>query len=292
MTVMAVRITQSMLSQNMLRNLNRSYSAMDKYQDQLSTGKKINKPSDDPVTAARGMFYRSTVLEIDQYKRNASDGLSWIEITDDALDQVTKALHRVKELTVQGSNGSYEPTALQAIAKEIQQLKSHIIEISNTTIGDRYIFAGTKTKEKPQFDNPDDTKANEDPIQWEVGQGSFIKVNVIGKDLFPPILTALQNIADQLDAGQSPADQLTELDNQLDRVLQERAVVGSNMNRMEMMLSRLENVEITSKKLLSETEDADIARVITELMEQENVHRAALSAGSRIIQPTLVDFLR
>ena len=275
----------------MLYNLRKSYRAMDKYQDQLSTGKRINKPSDDPVIASRGMFYRSTVLEIDQYKRNASDGLSWIEITDEALAQVTNALQRVRELTVQGSNSTYEQTSLDAIANEVEQLRAHIGEISNTTLGDRYIFAGTETKTKP-FDGSQFVNKNSQEIKWEVGQGSFMKVNVNGSDLYPDILTTLDNIVVDLRSGKNPGDHLTGVDQQLDHVLQERAVVGSNMNRMEMMLSRLEKTEITAKKMLSETEDADIAQVITELMAQENVQRAALSAGARIIQPTLVDFLR
>lgn len=270
---------------------------MDRYQDQLSSEKRINKPSDDPAGASRAMFYRSTVVEIDQYKRNANDGLSWIEVTDEALDQVTSALKRVRELTVQANNGTYEDTSLKAIVSEINQIKEHIGEIANTTIGDRYIFAGTETKTKPyrsenEGDPPKFMNENMDKIEREVGQDSFIKVNVAGKDIFPRILDALEGISKALNDGTTLEGKLDALDNQLDNVLKERAIVGANMNRMEMMISRLENVEMTAKKLLSETEDVDVALVITNLMAQENVHRAALSAGSRIIQPTLVDFLR
>lgn len=288
---MSVRITQTMLSNNMLRNLNKSYRAMDKYQDQLATGKKINRPSDDPVAATRGMFYRSTVIEIEQFKRNADEGLSWMEITDESLDQVTSALQRVRELTVQGSNGTYEQLSLDAIANEVEQLRSHIGDISNTTIGDRYIFSGTETKTKP-FENGQFINDNSEDIKWEVGQGNFLKVNVNGNSIFPDILTALDQIIGDLRGGNTPDSRLSELDEQLDQLLEKRAVVGSNMNRMDMMISRMEKTDITTKKLLSETEDADMAQVITELTAQENVHRAALSAGSRIIQQSLVDFLR
>ncbi len=264
---------------------------MDKYQDQLSTGKKINRPSDDPVAASRGMFYRSTVTEIEQYKRNADEGLSWIEITDESLDQVNSAIHRVRELTVQGSNGTYEQMSMDAIANEVEQLRSHIGDIANTTIGDRYIFAGTETKTKP-FENGQFINDNSQDIKWEVGQGNFLKVNVNGNAVFPDVLSALDGIIGDLRSGTNPGSRLGELDEQLDQLLKERAVNGSNMNRMEMMISRIEKTDITAKKLLSETEDADIAQVITELTSQESVHRAALSAGSRIIQQSLADFLR
>ena len=68
-----MRVTQSMLASNSLRNLSDSYLKMGKYQDQLSTGKKITKPSDDPVVAMKGMYYRSDLTSVDQYKRNLSE---------------------------------------------------------------------------------------------------------------------------------------------------------------------------------------------------------------------------
>ncbi|MBP1931502.1 flagellar hook-associated protein FlgL [Ammoniphilus resinae] len=290
---MSVRITQSMLSNNMLHNLNRSYRSMDKYQDQLSSGKKINRPSDDPVVASRGMLYRSSLNEIEQYKRNAEDGLGWIDVTDEALNQVTNALHRVRELIVQGSNETYVQTSYDAIAQEVKQLKEHIGEIANTMIGDRFIFAGTdtKTQSKP-FDGTNFVNQNTDEIKWEVGQGNLMKVNVNGVDIFPDIFTKIDQIVTDLQSGVNPNQRLDGLDQQMDNLLKERAVVGANMSRMEMMISRLDKTEVTTTKLLSDTEDVDVAQVITELTAQENVHRAALSAGSRIIQPTLVDFLR
>jgi flagellar hook-associated protein 3 FlgL len=294
---MSIRITQNMLNGNMLRNLNQSYRAMDKYQDQLSSGKKINRPSDDPVIAFRGMMYRSNLMQVDQFKRNAEDGLSWMDVTDEAMDQVTNAIHRVRELTVQASNGTYEQNSKDAIISEIKQLKNHIGELANSTNGDKFIFAGTDTKSKPYALNPDTGNLefmndNTDSISWEVGQGSYVKINVNGTGLFPGVLQALDNVIDDLATGKNPGDRLNDLDSQLDNLLKERAILGANINRMEMTISRLDQLEVSTKKLMSQSEDADIAKVITELKAQENVHRAALSAGARIIQPTLVDFLR
>lgn len=280
-----------MLSNNMMSNLHKSNRSLEKYQDQLSSGKRINRPSDDPAMVVRGMFYRSTVMEVEQFIRNAEDGMSWVEQTDEALDQVTQVLQRARELTVQGSNGTLDQSSLGAIADEIEQLKAHVGEIANTMIGDRYIFSGTDTRTAP-FVNGQYTSTNTQDIRFEVGQGNFLKVNANGADVFPGVLQALGNIVTDLRSGQNPQNRLAQLDGQMDLLLKERAVVGANMNRMEMVLSRLEKTDITAKKMLSLTEDADIAKVITDLTAQENVHRAALSAGARIIQPTLVDFLR
>ncbi|GAB7389196.1 flagellar hook-associated protein FlgL [Bacillaceae bacterium] len=302
---MSLRVTQGMLNKQMLANLSNSYRALGKYQDQLASGKKINKPSDDPVVAVRGMYYRSTLMEIEQFKRNAEQGQSWMELTDEALGQATDVLQRVRELVVQGSNGTFEQSSLDAIAAEIEQLKEHLGEIANTSIAGRYIFAGTDTL-TPPYDAASGsfTNQNGDPIRLEVNKGEYVKINVNGTDVFKfsvtdsdgtnydGIFEVLDGIISDLRNGVSPGKYLDVLDKQTDHILAERAALGARMNRMELTISRLDQSEVTAKKLLSEAEDADMAKVITELKAQENVHRAALAAGARIIQPTLVDFLR
>ena len=99
-----MRVTQSMLSSNMLRNLNNSYGKMSKYQEQLQSGKMVNRPSDDPVVAVKGMGYRVDLDKNAQFQRNIGEANSWLNSTDTAFDQVGEALKRVKELTVQAAN--------------------------------------------------------------------------------------------------------------------------------------------------------------------------------------------
>src|SRR5699024_4626200 len=157
-----------------------------------------------------------------------------------------------------------------------------------TTIGGKYIFSGTATQTKP-YDKTDQAikdDINAEKIKFEVAQDSFITVNINGQKLFKGVLEEVQQVIGLLEANENPEMRLEEIDVQLNDVLKERARVGANTNRIELMLAKLDSAELTAKKLLSNTEDADIAEVITELITQENVHRAALSAGARIIQPT------
>ena len=98
------RVTQSMLSTNMLRNLNTSYSKMSKFQDNLTSGMKITRASDDPVVAIKGMQYRTQLDKVEQFQRNVNEANSWLDVTDAALDQVGTTLNRVKELVVQAAN--------------------------------------------------------------------------------------------------------------------------------------------------------------------------------------------
>ncbi|MCH6266833.1 flagellar hook-associated protein FlgL [Neobacillus citreus] len=296
---MSFRVTQSMLNSNMLFNLSRNNKAMDKLQEQASSGKKINKPSDDPVTAVRGMFYRSSLNEIDQYKRNADDGYSWMTSTDEALDEVTNVLQRVRELTVQGLNGSNSETARQAIASEISQLQEHLGEIANSQMAGKYIFAGTDVKNAP-FDTSSKAflNQNKEKLELQVGQTNNVQINVLGTEVFNndgnggafKVLSDI--VADFQSANVSSSDYLSRLDSQIDNILKERAELGARMNRMELSMSHLDGLEVSTTRLLSSEEDVDMALVITNLKTQENVQRAALSIGARIIQPSLVDFLR
>ncbi len=302
---MSSRVTQSMLSQNLLFNISRNNKAMEKYQNQVSSGKKISKPSDDPVTAVRGMFYRTTLNEIDQYKRNSDDGLSWMTTTDDALDEVTSVLQRVRELTVKGITGSNDQSARYAIAEEINQLKEHLGEIANTQIGGKYIFAGTDVKNPPYREDPaapgslkEFRNTNQEKLEVQVGPSNNVPINVLGTDVFNNdgnggIFNVLSGIVSDLTSpNPGTVDHLDKLDSQLDNILKERAELGAKTNRMELSQSRLEGLEISTTGLLSKEEDVDIAEVIINLQAQENVQRAALSSGARIIQPSLVDFLR
>lgn len=98
-----MRITNNMLINNMKNYINNNLSRMDKYQNQMATGKKISVPSDDPIVAARALKLRTDVSEIEQYKRNVKDAQSWMDITETALSNIGDVLHRARELASQGA---------------------------------------------------------------------------------------------------------------------------------------------------------------------------------------------
>ncbi|NMD69082.1 flagellar hook-associated protein FlgL [Bacillus sp. DNRA2] len=301
-----MRVTQNMLNQNLLANLQRSNTAMGKYMNQLSTGKKINLPSDNPVTAVRSMYYRSSLNEVDQFKRNLEDGLSWMSTTDEALDQLTSVMQRARELTVQGLSDTNDASARQAIAEEINQLKEHLGEIANSQIAGRYVFAGTDVKSPPfRADEavPGSVKefrnSNNETLELQVGQTNHIQINVLGTNVFNNdgdggVFKVLENVVNYFNSPDSTSetDFLDKLDGQIDNILKERSELGARMNRLELSTSKVDALEVSTTRLLSQEEDADISKVIIDLKSQENAHNAALSAGARIIQPTLVDFLR
>lgn len=290
-----MRITQGMLTNNMLRNLMNSQSKMDKYMNQLSTGKKINRPSDDPVIAMKGMFYRSQVTEVEQYKRNVGEVHSWMDNSDAALDKATQAMHRLSELAVQASNDTYDEEERQSIKEEVEQLKQHLIDIANTNVNGKYIFNGANTGEKPIRTGQNGlTEPTPGSVKIEVSKGVELDVNVDASELFDEnFFGAIDDFVTAL--GSEDADisaSIETLNNQTTKIVDTRANLGARMNRLELVENRLAEQEVIATKTMSENEDIHFEEVITNLITQESLHRAALSAGSRIIQPTLVDFLR
>ncbi|WP_226085907.1 flagellar hook-associated protein FlgL [Mesobacillus sp. S13] len=296
-----MRITQSMLSSNSLRNLSESYRRMGQYQDQLSTGKKITKPSDDPVVAMKGMFYRSGLTEVEQYKRNLSELYLWMENSEAGLEQANNGLQRVRELVIQAKNGTLSSTDREAVAREIEQIKSDLVQVANTQVSGRYIFHGTDTEHPPvPIENPPTVAANlSDPsinnYKVEISHGVSLRANVNPANVFnQELFSVVQNIQTAFE-NNTPADLngvLVELDKKIDSLIAERSELGARYNRLEMVDYRISQQEVIANRVLSDNEDADIEKVITDLKTQESVHRAALGVGARILQPTLLDFLR
>ncbi|PSL48572.1 flagellar hook-associated protein 3 FlgL [Salsuginibacillus halophilus] len=144
-----MRTTESMLANNSINHLQNNFRNLGDLQDQLSTGKKITRPSQDPVVAMNGMKHRSTVREVEQFQRNVNTAHNWMEEADSALSSTTDALHRVRELTTQAANDSYDTGERQDMAEEIGQLMEQLESMANTRSNDKYIFNGTDTTNAP-----------------------------------------------------------------------------------------------------------------------------------------------
>lgn len=293
-----MRVTQSMLAHSSLRHLNNSFSRLGDLQDQLSTGKKITRASQDPVVAMNGMRYRTQVLEVKQFKRNLSEVYNWMEATDSALDKATQVLHRVRELVQQAANDTYEENQRASIAKEVGQLIEEMATIANTKSNNKYIFNGTNTTEKPvSFGTNITVSENDANVEIELLKGVYIPVNsnptnVFTNELFNDLRTIQSALENDETTGENLTGYLEIIDGHMNNVVNERAEVGARYNRVEMIQARLEEQEVIATRIMSDNEDADLEEVIIHLITQENVHRAALGAGARIIQPTLLDFLR
>lgn len=314
-----MRVTQSMLSSNMLRNLSSSYSKMGKLQNQITSGSKISRPSDDPVIAVKGIGYRTNLNKVEQYQRNMGEVENWLDTSDDTLDHVGIALIRVQELVTQAANDSNTPEDREKMGKEIDQIKLQIRDLANTKVGEKYLFSGTNTL-SPVFGRNEttgevtfagvnltnttataisnsitDNTGYKNSVEIEVYDGVNLNVNTEAVEMFAQIDDLITNIQKDLSDGADTTtigNRLGEISSAQNSLLENRADIGARQNRVEMMINRLATQEVVVTKQLSDNEDIDYEKVITEMITQESIHQAALSVGSKIIQATLVDFIR
>lgn len=296
------RMSSDQAVRNFLIDLQGNYRSLSEAQRQVSTGKRIGSPSDDPVGIAIALGLRRDQGATAAWRRNIDDSLTWLNTTDRALDQALDVVQRAHELAVQGGNGTLSSNARALIAAEVDSLRSQFVEIGNSSLGGRFIFGGTATTTQP-FDPATESAAvpvNTGLINREVAQGSVVSINITADRLQkPPGATPdVFTVLDQLSTALS-TDDFAGITGALDdlRVHQEsinalRGEGAAKINRLELTASRFEAQEIATSDQLSRIEDADMAEAITDLSMRESVYRSALAVGARVIQPSLVDFLR
>ncbi|HYV15191.1 MAG TPA: flagellar hook-associated protein FlgL [Conexibacter sp.] len=303
---MSMRITTMMTSRTTLRDLNDDMGRMSKLQEQLSSGKRITRPSDDPYGASQALALHGQVDGLQQFQRSVADGTGWLNTCDTALGQMGDVLQRVRELVVQGSTDSAGPQARAAAADEIDQLVESVKQEANVRYGSRYVFSGTATDTPPYALGGADTYAGDNgTITREIGPGVQIPINVDVSGLLGDgqgaadgkLLDTLRSISDHL-RGSTPADadalrttDIQRLDANMDVLNGVRADIGARTNRLAVADSRLSALEGNATQLLSNTEDADVAKTIVDYSTQQAAYNAALRAGANIVQSSLLDFL-
>jgi flagellar hook-associated protein 3 FlgL len=216
-------------------------------------------------------------------------------------------VQRARDLTVQGASDSAGQAARNAAAAEIDQLIESVKQEANASYGGRYVFSGTATNTPPYAVGGADTYLGDTAaVAREIGPGVSVQVNVVGQSLLGDgqgaadgkLLNVLRDISDHLksgvvaDANTLRTTDLKALDTNLDALSQSRATVGATTNRLETADSRLQEVEESLTKLLSDVEDADMAKTYVDFSMQQSVYQSALKAGANIVQQSLLDFLR
>nr|WP_281282537.1 flagellar hook-associated protein FlgL [Paenibacillus piri] len=299
---MPTRVTQGMLNIQLLRNLNNNLTRMDNLQNQLATGKRINKPSDDPVGISFSLRYRSELALNDQHQRNVDGAISFLDYTDTMLDQAGSVIQRARELAVAGATGTNSEESMNAIKIEINQLNEQLLGIANSRFNGKYVFNGQKTDLKPFEDvsSAGITETDTKDIEFEIGVGVRLPINKTASEVFGApggednifnILNELSNSLQNQDTkGVGNAIEL--IDSRMNKLLAARSDVGAKTNRIQLAEDRLKDIDINLQSLQSKTEDADMSQVITNLKMDENVYQASLSAGAQLIRPSLADFLR
>lgn len=315
----AFRITQRTVAQTALGGLQGNLNRMQQLQEQLSSGRKLNRPSDSPVDTVQAMRLRGDQARTEQYQRNADDGLGWLGTADAVLTRSLNLTRRAREVTLSGMTDAIPADSRKAMAVEIQTLRQGLLEIANTRYLNRPLFAGTHSgataSDDVAYDATGQYRGDSGKLLRTVAPGTAVEVSLTGPEAFgstdtpeqeaTQLFAVLDRIAAHLVAdndGDGAADpavdiaalttDLGDLDVAIDRMLSTLGQVGARYNRVEAMRDNAADQLLTSTSRLAETESVDIAKTIVDLQMQEVAYQAALSATARAIQPSLVDFLR
>lgn len=298
---MTLRVTQSMMQTQLLRNLNANVRRMSERENILSTGRKINKPSDDPVGITYALRYRGELSMNEQYQKNIDAAKSAVEHTDTILSQINDVILRAKELATRGLNGTNPQSALDAISEEIGKLYEQTVTFGNEQLNGKYIFNGQLTDKPPYtIDGAPGESTDTEKRSYQFAADVTIPINVTGNEVFGSgteadnLFRVLKELQNAFASGNQAAasNWMDQLNGRLEKFLQVRAEVGARANRIELMENRLGALNLNLESLSAKTEDADIAETIIKLKADENVYQASLSVGAKMIQPTLVDYLR
>jgi flagellar hook-associated protein 3 FlgL len=292
------RVTQRMLSQRSLTAVQGGLNRMARVQEQLETGKKLNRPSDSPADTSTALRVRSSLAAQNQYVRNAQDGTAWLGTVDSALSGIVEQTTRARTLALQGANtGAMSQTALDALATEVDQIQQSVLQQANTQYLGRPVFGGT-TAQEIAF-NPDGTYAGDGgEVTRRVGADTMVRVDADGIDTFGTdgdnLFSHLADLSKALRAGDTTGISagIDALGGDLTRLSASQASEGAQYNRITHASDLATQSVLQLKSSLTDVEDVDLAAATVDLQTQQVAYQAALAATGRTIQPSLLDFLR
>jgi flagellar hook-associated protein 3 FlgL len=295
-----MRITHRAVTQTALLGLNNNLASVAKLQQQLTSGKLISSPSDSPTGTNKALQIRQDQSAVQQFGKNISDGQSWLDATDTALNTAIGQVQRVRALTVKALNeGATSTSSQKAIAVEVAALRESLLGVANSSINDRALFGGV-TQGSAAY-SADGTYIGAPPvgegITRRVSNADRIRIDVTGAEAFgtpgpDDLFALLGKIATDVEGDPDAlSGDLEALDVALDRLLGAVASVGARSARMEAAGQVNTDLQLTLASQLVDVEDIDLAKTIMELSQTEVGYKAALQATAQVIQPTLVDFL-
>ncbi len=292
------RVTQRMLTAGSLEHLQHGLGRLAKIQEHLSTGRVINRPSDNPTGTTTAMRLRGSLADQAQYSRNAQDGLGWLTQVDAALDSVTTTVKRARDLALQGANAAAAgPVAREAIAIEVDGLRQELLARANTSYLDSPVFGGV-TAGSQAYDATGAYVGTLGDVNRRIADGVVVKVDVDGPDVFgdgpTSVFAELTALSTALRAGDKAgiSSGIDTLNARLSTVTAARTAAGARYQRLDQADQAAVDSGLSLQNQLSTIENADLAQTTVELKLQEVSYQAALAATSRVMQPSLLDFLR
>jgi len=296
---MIARVTSQTQMRSAQTNLQANLARMAQLQEQATSLKAIARPSDDPARAADSLTVRAEQRAVTQYARNADNGDGWLTTASMALAEATNLLNQVRDLTVQGANdGALSPAAKEAIAARLDGLTQNLLAQANADYLGRSVFAGNSDAGLAFRDDPDFTFTGTATasVDRRIGADTTVRVDADGAAIFGTasnsIFALIGTIADDLRTGTNVGAHLTAIDLAMKTVLTAQTDVGVRQAQIQKAGEALVQHKGNLEAQRAGIEDVDLGQAILDLKLQEVTYQAALSVTARVLQPTLMDFLR
>ncbi len=306
-----MRVTPGITTARVTANLARTLAAMSRTQEQLSSGRRITEPADDPGGAAQAVGIRSQRAASEQFRKNIAAARSSLATTDTTVRAVSDVLVRAKEAAIQGSNDSNDALSRRALAGQADQILEELFALANDAAPDgAKLFGGQETLVAPYAATRDadgritavvaNPRGIDGETRAEVAEGLTVATAISGTDVFGDAADAtaafgtLIRLRDALDAADGAAirDTLGDLDSAIDRAALASTVVGTRLGWIISLDERHQDQEVVLSESLARLEDLDYVRAVQQLTDIEAAHEAGLAAAARVIRQSLLDFLR
>jgi flagellar hook-associated protein 3 FlgL len=289
-----MRVTNSMMTATVKRNLFRQAEQLAKKQETMASGKRINRPSDDPLGYGKVLDYRKTLTSLGQYDRNIQNAKNRTEFIETTLEGV-------EELMVDAKNWAVNQSASASMDREaaitsVQNIREQMLQMSNSKMGNVYVFAGFQTLTPPfasdgtyNGDNGYYSVMTADNMEMQVeADGSRIFQGA--EDVFDALDQLIVGL--QTDDVALIHDQIGRFEQAQDQVQMVRAESGAKYQQLQLVEQQTAKLKLTFEEMMDSTEKAIIEETVIDFNNQELAYELALNAAAKIIQPTLMDFLR
>jgi flagellar hook-associated protein 3 FlgL len=294
-----MRVTPSIQNRNFLENVNQLKTRLDKAQEEVSTGKTVNRLSDDPFAASQASRLMSVIGSNDQFIEMNDRLKGKLEVTDTVLQSMIRNLDSVQALAAQALSGSTTAEARSALAGDVEGIRQQMLSAGNTQLNGSYIFAGTMTTAAPFVDTAGVVtyNGNDEAMYQRLDRSVVVQTNITGQDLFvgaPPMFTVLSDLKAAILANDTSTirARMNDLQSISSRVNDMDSTVGNNMKLVDQLQDSLRANSQALQDHISTMTDADLAKSITDMNLTNQSLNMSMNAQANVQQLSLLDYLR
>ena len=292
-----MRVTQGMIFDSTNRSLSATMAAVQSASEKVSSTKQLNRPSDNPADVRAAVQLRDALSELNQFQRNIDAATTRVDAMDGALAGAGDLIQRANELAIAGGDGTLSAGNRQAMAQEVSQLIESMAQDAGAKVGDAYVFSGFQVNKAPYVvtapGKVGSYQGDHGVAVARIGPGATVQTSISGDAAFQAAFDALAQLKGDLDAGTVvQPDTISKVQAALDSILTTRAQVGARANRLEQAKTSQGSLVTSNQGLLSQLEDVDMASAITELTKRQATYQATLAVTAKVMQTSLIDYLR